>query len=165
MNRKLTHLVVSEPAFFNYINHLRAEKEYLLEVSHQFGDTIQILSSGPASLTVILTQEAYPDWKHKATRIDLGGLHNVEMTINDKATTLLKWWNSLRNTVEQWMENAEDAEIFNFDETVKEYETYQAKEIRKNEARNERNRRRKTILDLERPDFNKLEKMDSGVGL
>ena len=58
-----------------------------------------------------------------------------------------------------------DIDIPHFEETVQEYRVYQAKESRRNSAREERNRRRKTMMDLERPELSdyKLEKLDSAV--
>jgi hypothetical protein len=59
----------------------------------------------------------------------------------------------------------EDIDIPDFEETVEEFRMFQAKESRRSSAREERNRRRKTMLDLERPDFGdrRLTKVDSAV--
>lgn len=130
----------SEPAFYNYITFLLAEKTYFLE-------------------------EAIIDWRHKAMRIDFAGHHDTKLKIDGKSTTALKWWAALQDTVETWMDAVEDIDIPDFEETVQEYRVFQAKESKRNSAREERNRRRKTMLDLERPDFGerKLEKVDSAV--
>lgn len=65
------------------------------------------------------------------------------------------------------LEVVEDIDIPDFEETVDEFRVFQARESRKDLAREERNRRRKTIMDLERPDFCgrrlTLEKLDSAV--
>lgn len=130
----------SEPAFHNYINFLLAEKTYFLE-------------------------EAIVDWRHKAMRIDFAGHHDMTVQIEGKSTTALRWWAAIQDTVETWTDGVEDIDIPDFEETVQEYRVFQAKESRRNSAREERNRRRKTMLDLERPEFGerKLEKVDSTV--
>lgn len=75
------------------------------------------------------------------------------------------WWNRLQNALEKWTDEVEDIEIPDFEETVQDYRMFQAKESRRMSAREERNRRRKTMLDLERPEIEgrKLEKVDSAV--
>lgn len=61
----------------------------------------------------------------------------------------------------------QDTDIPDFEETVQDFRVYQAKESRRNSAREERNRRRKTMLELERPEFgeHKLEKVDSAIAV
>ena len=57
-------------------------------------------------------------------------------------------------------------EIPDFAETVAEYRLFQAKEIRRKERGEERNRRRRTIMDMERAEVVRglrMEKGDSGV--
>lgn len=75
------------------------------------------------------------------------------------------WWNRLQNALEKWTDEVEDIEIPDFEETVQDYRMFQAKESRRMSALEERNRRRKTMLDLERPEIEgrKLEKVDSAV--
>lgn len=85
--------------------------------------------------------------------------------MDGKDTTALRWWISLRDVVERWSDEVEDIDIPDFDDTVHEYRVFQAKESRRNSAREERNYRRKTMLDLERPKLGgrKLQKVDSAV--
>jgi hypothetical protein len=112
-------------------------------------------------------EEAIVDWRHKAMRIDFAGQHDITVQIEGKSTTALRWWAALQDTVESWTDRVEDIDVPDFEETVQEYRVFQAKESRRSSAREERNRRRKTMLDLERPEFGerKLEKVDSAVTL
>jgi hypothetical protein len=59
----------------------------------------------------------------------------------------------------------EHIDIPDFEETAEEFRMFQAKESRRSLAREERNRRRKTMLDLERPNFGekRLTKVDSAA--
>ena len=77
------------------------------------------------------------------------------------------WWAALHGAVDKWLEDAEDVEIPDFEETVAEYRIFQAKEIKKIEARSER-KSRKIMLDLDIPEPKSLEKvntLDSGIGM
>lgn len=138
--------VDSEPAFFNYINQLRAEREYLL-------------------------QEALPDFRHKAARVNSElQQYRIRASLQDEAGKKIEfatWWKSLQVEVDRWMEEAEDTDLPDFDETVAEFRIFQAKEIRKNQARLER-RSRKIMLDLDIPEpknSDQPERLDSGVGM
>lgn len=98
-------------------------------------------------------------------RIDFAGHHEMKLQLHGRCTTAQRWWAALQDTVETWTDGVEDIDIPDFEETVQEYRVFQAKESRRNSAREERNRRRKTMLDLERPDFGerRLQKVDSAV--
>lgn len=89
----------------------------------------------------------------------------MNLQIDGKSMTALRWWEKLQNALEKWTDEVEDIDIPDFEETVQEYRAFQAKESRRISAREERNRRRKTMLDLERPEMGgrKLEKVDSAV--
>ena len=130
----------SEPAFFSYVSQLRCEKTYFFE-------------------------EALPDWKHKAMRVTFGGLQHLDGSTGRTAFEVRSWWEVLQDTVDDWIDEAEEIAVPDFKETVADYKAFQEKEIRKTDARDARNRRRKTMLDLERPDPEelKLRKADSGV--
>lgn len=77
------------------------------------------------------------------------------------------WWSALKTEVDEWLETAEDADTPGFDETVAEYQAFQAKEIRRTLARYER-KSRKIMLQLDIPEAKKQEqvdKIDSGISM
>lgn len=91
----------SETAFFNYANHLAAERRYLLE-------------------------DAHPDWKHKASR---AGLHNSEyegllLTFRGKEMTMRKWFQQLQRAEAVWIREAQQAAIPDFEATIVEFESW-----------------------------------------
>lgn len=138
-------LLDSEPAFFNYQNHLRAEKRYLLE-------------------------EALPDWRHKAARV----FHehrqcDVKAVFHGNAGSQLDfetWWTRLQEEVGKWLEDTEDTEIPEFENTVAEHGVLQAEEVKKGLAREERCSRKITLeLDVPEPKRERAETMDSGIGM
>ena len=138
----ITHSTDSEPAFFNYTNHLQAEKHYLLT-------------------------EALPDWRHKAATVDREFEYACESLKKMKAKSekggdITVWWINLQIEVERWMEEAEDVDVPDFEETVADFKAFQAKEIRKSQARAQRNNRRVTLV-LDARESKKLEKVDSGI--
>ena len=92
---------------------------------------------------------------HTNIIFQLSGHHDEKLRINSTGTTALKWWATLQDQVERWTNEVEDIDIPDFEETVKAYGVFRAKESRRASAREERNRRRKTVLDLERPEFGK----------
>lgn len=102
---------------------------------------------------------------HANVVLQFAQYHDKELLIDSKGTTALKWWAALQDVVQRWHDEVEDIDIPEFEETVREYRVFQSKESRRNSAREERNRRRKTMLDLERPELGegKLEKVDSAV--
>jgi hypothetical protein len=134
-----------EPAFFTYQNQIRAEKRYLLE-------------------------EALPDWRHKAARVSHENRQcGAKAIFHDKVGSQIEfetWWTQLQEEVGKWLEDAEDTEIPEFEETVAEYRVFQAKEIKKGLAREER-RSRKIMLELDVPEpkRERAETMDSGIGM
>ncbi len=136
----------SEPAFFNYTNHLQAEKRYLLE-------------------------EALPDWRHKAVRLNHEQRQlDTKVLFRDRAGItgdFKTWWIALTAEVDKWLEDAEDTDIPDFDVTVADYRSFQAKEIKKVFARDER-RSRKIMLELDIPEpqkLDKVDKIDSGISM
>lgn len=103
----------SEPAFFNYVSRLKAEKCYLQE-------------------------EAIPDWRHKAARVEQEHWEfDFATRFTDEAgrdTSFRSWLDTLRNTASQWFAEAEYQEIPGFDETVAEFHLFQAELIREIET-------------------------------
>jgi hypothetical protein len=88
----------SEGAFFNYVNHLSAERRYLLE-------------------------DALPDWKHKATRAGLKRYNDLILTFRGKDMTVAEWFTQLQAAVTLWCHEARQAELPDFDSTILEYES------------------------------------------
>ena len=130
----------SEPAFFNYIRQVVAEKEYLLT-------------------------EILPEWKHKFYRVKKPNTSQSctpqESRIDNE---ICEWWDNLHEEIEKWQDEAEDIEIPDFEETVAEYKFFQMKELRKTRFKQER-RSRQTTIDLDGTVPKKLGKIDSGFGL
>ena len=136
----------SEPAFFNYTNHLQAEKRYLLE-------------------------EALPDWQHKAARLNHEQRHSgTKILFRDHTGIMVDfktWWSRLKAEVDKWLEDAKDTDIPSFDKTMADYHAFQAKEIIRVPPRDER-RSLKIMLELDIPEPQKLDKgetIDSGIGM
>jgi len=86
----------SEGAFFNYVNHLAAERQYLLE-------------------------DALPDWKHKASRVRLEDYADMTVTFRGREMTVAEWYSRLTDTVGYWSYEAMAMELPDFEETVAEY--------------------------------------------
>ena len=86
----------SEPAFFNYIGRLKAEKGYL-------------------------ESEAIPDWRHKAARVDYEQQISESIQFTDELGNIRIWLASLRETTSKWFKEAAETEIPSFSVTVAEY--------------------------------------------
>jgi hypothetical protein len=93
------HNVDSEGAFFNYTNHVDAERRYLLE-------------------------DAYPDWKHKSSRAGLNEYNNIKLTFKGRQMTLSEWFSQLQTAVSYWCDEAQDTELPEFETTIMEYESH-----------------------------------------
>jgi hypothetical protein len=116
-------------------------------------------------------EEALPDWRHKAARVFHENRQcDTKVVFRGKAgsqTDFEAWWTELQGEVDKWLEEAEDTEIPDFEDTVAEYRIFQAKEIKKSLAREER-RSRKITLELDVPEpkeLQRVETMDSGIGM
>ncbi|KAK5058865.1 hypothetical protein LTR84_011129 [Exophiala bonariae] len=88
----------SEGAFFNYVNHLAAERRYLLE-------------------------DALPDWKHKASRAGLRQYNDLMLTFRGKEMKVIEWFSQLQAAVSFWCYEARQTELPDFDSTILEYES------------------------------------------
>ncbi|KAJ4585268.1 hypothetical protein HRR81_001077 [Exophiala dermatitidis] len=87
---------VSEGAFFNYVNHVAAERRYLLE-------------------------DAHPDWKHKASRVGLQQYGDLVITFRGKEMTVAEWFSQLKEAEAFWLQEAAQTELPDFESTVSEY--------------------------------------------
>lgn len=94
------YLSVSESSFFNYRNHIQAEKAYLLS-------------------------DALPDWRHKAsfTRSALRPYSSLSVpaTESNGPRSVDEWWFALQATVSTWLDHAKKITIPGFEDTVQEY--------------------------------------------
>ncbi|KIX03661.1 uncharacterized protein Z518_07214 [Rhinocladiella mackenziei CBS 650.93] len=88
----------SEGAFFNYVNHLAAERRYLLE-------------------------DAHPDWKHKASRAGLNNYGELLLTFRGKEMTVAEWFSQLQAAEAFWIHEAKQTELPDFESTVLEYQS------------------------------------------
>ncbi|EHY60156.1 hypothetical protein HRR83_009120 [Exophiala dermatitidis] len=86
----------SEGAFFNYVNHVAAERRYLLE-------------------------DAHPDWKHKASRVGLQQYGDLVITFRGKEMTVAEWFSQLKEAEAFWLQEAAQTELPDFESTVSEY--------------------------------------------
>ncbi|EXJ92933.1 hypothetical protein A1O3_01489 [Capronia epimyces CBS 606.96] len=86
----------SEGAFFNYVNHVTAERRYLLE-------------------------DAHPDWKHKASRAGLHRYSDLAITFRGKEMTVGEWFSQLKAAETLWIQEAAQTELPEFESTVLEY--------------------------------------------
>ncbi|KAI1609932.1 hypothetical protein EDD37DRAFT_373736 [Exophiala viscosa] len=88
----------SEGAFFNYVNHLAAERQYLLE-------------------------DAHPDWKHKATRSGLRQYGDLMVTFRGKEMTVNEWFSQLQTAETFWIQAAKEMEVPDFESTILEFQS------------------------------------------
>jgi len=88
----------SEGAFFNYVNHLAAERRYLLE-------------------------DAHPDWKHKAFRAGLRAYGHLPVTFRGKEMTAAEWFSQLQTAEAFWIQAAKETELPEFESTILEYQS------------------------------------------
>lgn len=88
----------SEMAFFNYVNHLAAERQYLLE-------------------------DAHPDWKHKASRAGLQQYGDLSLTFRGKEMTVNEWFSQLQSAETFWIQAAKEMELPDFESTILEFQS------------------------------------------
>ncbi|EXJ90952.1 hypothetical protein A1O1_04059 [Capronia coronata CBS 617.96] len=86
----------SEGAFFNYVNHVAAERRYLLE-------------------------DAHPDWKHKASRAGIHQYGDLVIDFRGKQMTVAEWFSQLKAAEAFWIQEAAQTELPDFESTVLEY--------------------------------------------
>lgn len=88
----------SEGAYFNYVNHCAAEQRYLVE-------------------------DAFPDWRHKASRAGLKNYHGLRVTFAGKEMTIAEWFAQLQTAVTFWSQQARAITLPDFDTTVLELQS------------------------------------------
>jgi len=88
----------SEGAFFNYVNHVAAEKRYILE-------------------------DALPDWKHKASRVKLSDYADLPINFRGQQMTVAEWFSQLKETVGFWSQEAKGMALPDFEETISEFQS------------------------------------------
>ena len=88
----------SEGAYFNYVNHCAAEQRYLIE-------------------------DAFPDWRHKASRAGLNKYHALSVTFGGRQTTIAEWFAQLQTAVTFWCQQARAITLPDFDTTVLELQS------------------------------------------
>ncbi|KIV92271.1 hypothetical protein PV10_06726 [Exophiala mesophila] len=88
----------SEEAYFNYVNHCAAEKRYLIE-------------------------DAFPDWRHKASRAGLNKYHALSVTFGGRQMTIAEWFAQLQTAVTFWCQQARAITLPDFDTTILELES------------------------------------------
>jgi hypothetical protein len=94
---RLTDRATDNPAAFeNYTNQLTAERRYLLE-------------------------DAYPDWKHKLSTVQLAPYLDLSFNCKGKKMLVRDWFTSLQDAVTIWAQEARGADIPDFEETVSEH--------------------------------------------
>ncbi|KAK5452928.1 hypothetical protein LTS15_007076 [Exophiala xenobiotica] len=96
--RKTGTVSYSEGAFFNYVNHLDAERRYLVE-------------------------DAHPDWKHKAWRAGLQQYGDLLLTFRGKEMTVADWFSQLQTAEAFWIQAAKETELPDFESTILEYQS------------------------------------------
>jgi len=82
------HTHVSECAFFNYQNQLKAEKDYLLG-------------------------EALPDWRQKAAMVTaaLAEYADISFRWRSREVTVRTWWDTVKSAVAAWANQADEIEV------------------------------------------------------
>jgi hypothetical protein len=127
----------SEPAYFWYQTQVRTEARYF-------------------------TTEAFPDWKHKAARIEhecflQGTVLNSDMAETGTEAHFAKWFSFLKEEVQEWRRMVEGVEVPDFGQAVSDLMTIQAKEAAATVDGG--------LVDgpVDGPGFRKIEKVDSGI--
>jgi len=88
----------SEGAFFNYVNSLAAERQYLLE-------------------------DAHPDWKHKARLSKLQQYGDLMVTFRGKEMSVNEWFSQLQTAETFWIQAAKEMELPDFESTILEFQS------------------------------------------
>lgn len=88
----------SEGAFFNYVNHVAAERRYLLE-------------------------DAHTDWRHKASRAGLQQYGDLSLTFRGKQMTVNEWFTRLQTAEAFWIQAAKETELPDFESTILEFQS------------------------------------------
>ncbi|KIW10840.1 hypothetical protein PV08_10139 [Exophiala spinifera] len=88
----------SEGAFFNYVNHVAAERRYLLE-------------------------DAHTDWRHKASRAGLQQYGDLSLVFRGKEMTVSQWFTRLQAAEAFWIQAAKETELPDFESTVLEFQS------------------------------------------
>lgn len=98
-------LTDSEPAYFCYQNQVKNEAQYLIT-------------------------EAFPDWKHKAARLEQeccqrGIMVHPEVAQSGAEAEFAKWFSTLKDEVLEWKRNTKAVEIPKFDQAVQDLNALQ----------------------------------------
>ncbi|KAL6249216.1 hypothetical protein RBB50_004279 [Rhinocladiella similis] len=96
--RKADIVDYSEGAFFNYVNHVAAERRYLLE-------------------------DAHTDWRHKASRAGLQQYGDLSLTFRGKQMTVNEWFTRLQTAEAFWIQAAKETELPDFESTILEFQS------------------------------------------
>ncbi|KAK6364801.1 hypothetical protein LTS17_011906 [Exophiala oligosperma] len=98
LGRKTGTVNYSEGAFFNYVNHVAAERRYLLE-------------------------DAHTDWRHKASRAGLQQYAHLLLTFRGKEMTVSEWFTQLQAAETFWIQAAKETELPDFESTILEFQS------------------------------------------